>query len=175
MKKIAVLFFSALLLLFSCAKEQEVYFDTVSEAYLKAPYYSVSENTYYDTVTAEVGLVSVSDRFGIWLAVVNEEMLLVQGVVVQDAKYGLGENNELYAIQNLQEAGAQISPEELIYSGYTVSKALTLYFKVVPRAALLEEARNADGRLYTYTDLDIPYKGGTVPVTAIYYFLAQNT
>lgn len=176
MKRLISLICVALFVLSALAgcgqKADKNFSDTPKDAYLKRPYQSMSASgsVSYDTVNAEVGLIRVDDAFGVWLAVVNEQYLVLYGMKIQNDTYCASGNVALYDLETLQQEPNDLEATLRIYDSFPFGENKVARVRAVPAAWISAEVKAADTKNgVTSLDYDVTYLDKQIKLTVSYY------
>ena len=162
-----------LLMLTACGQKADKNFsDTPKDAYLKRPYQTMvaGSSVSYNTVNAEIGLIRADDAFGVWLAVVNEQNLLLCGMKIQNDTYCASGNVALYDLETLQQESNDLEATLRIYDSFPFGENKVARVRAVPAAWISAEAKAADtANGITHIDYDVTYLDKQVKLTVSYY------
>ena len=176
MKKLiafSLIFVLLLSALASCGQKADKNFsDTAKDAYLKRPYQTMvaGSSVSYNTVNAEIDLIRADDTFGVWLAVVNEQYLVLYGMKIQNNTYCASGNVALYDLETLQQEPNDLEATLRIYDSFPFGENKVARVRAVPAAWISAEVKAADTKNgVTSLDYDVTYLEKHIKLTVSYY------
>ena len=146
--------------------------DTTKDAYLKRPYQSIAvgDSVSYTTINKEIGLIRADDTFGVWLAVVNEQNLLLCGMKIQNNTYCASGNMALHDLEMLQQEPSDLEAILRIYDSFPFDESKVIRVRAVPTTWISAENRATDTASgVTYLDYDVSYLNKPIKLTVSYY------